>query len=63
NVISRQAGACGPAGACGRLSKLRWTRHGSPPRSSRKGEALSGIVTDRSAYLFCDPGSRFAWPG
>ena len=36
-------------------SSLRWskswhsTHHGSPPLSSRKGEALSGIVTHRSA--------------
>jgi uncharacterized protein YndB with AHSA1/START domain len=32
-------------------------------RPSRNGEALSGTVTDRSACLFCGPGSRFAWPG
>jgi hypothetical protein len=25
--------------------------------------ALSGIVTNRSACPFCDPVSRFAWPG
>jgi hypothetical protein len=28
-----------------------------------ESEALSGIVTDRSAYLFCDPASRFARAG
>jgi hypothetical protein len=31
--------------------------------SSRKGEALSGIVTDRSAYLFAIPDSRKRLPG
>ena len=44
-------------GALSRLSRI------SPRPSSRKGEALSGIVTHLKSLAFYDPGSRFAWPG
>jgi hypothetical protein len=43
------------------LSKLRWTRQQIAAAVVPERRSL---IRDRSKRLsFCDPGSRFAWPG